>query len=169
MNNLCHFSLFSQPMMLNWDEFLRETAVFLLLDRSNHDRIVNRLTRQGETRLDVERTLTKVMPSAAKSSIRQRSTSFLPKIFYDDSFRKHAKILEKLKQNQHNEDFKRKQFGCLVDYSIVESLDEEIDEKLPKLKCSRRDDRNVVVDPWTSVKELQRLRRQPIGINASLS
>ena len=167
-------------MLLNWEEFLRETAIFFLLDRANENKTGSRTPRVGDSRSELEKKVTEPPSSApnfaVKPSVQQRrsrsqlpSTPFLPNIFYDESFRKHAKILGKLKQHDQEEDLRRKQYGSLLDYSIVESLDEEDDEKLPKLKCYRRDDRNVIVDPWTAVKDIQRLRTQPIGIKTSSS
>lgn len=163
-------------MMLNWEEFLRETAIFFLLDRFHSTRNENGTVRPGDVRSNdgkkpVE--TPKSPPNSVKSSSRTRpnrsqfpSTRFLPNIFYDESFRKHAKILEKLRQNEEDENIQRKQFGSVLNYSIVESLDEVDDEKLPKLKCHRRDDRNAIVDPWTAVKDLQQLRTQSIPIKA---
>jgi hypothetical protein len=87
----------------------------------------------------------------------------------DESFRKHGKILEKLNQRQQQEELKRKQLGSIVDWSIVESIDEEDDFKLPKLKPNARDERQTISEPWSMVKNIQQLRTQPILITTTIA
>ncbi len=47
-------------------------------------------------------------------------------------------------------------------FTILESVDEKQNINLPKLKPNARDDRKTIIDPWTSVNEMQRLRNEPI-------
>lgn len=85
----------------------------------------------------------------------------------DESFRKHGKILEKLNQKQIQDEIKRKQFGSVVDWSIIEDVDEENNLELPKLKPNARDERQTISEPWLMVKDMQQLRNQPVLITTT--
>ena len=79
---------------------------------------------------------------------------------------KYRRMIEKLNEQEYATELKRKQLGSLVNYSIVESIDEKENINLPKLKPNQRDHRYVVIDPWTSARDLERLRNQPILIKS---
>jgi hypothetical protein len=57
--------------------------------------------------------------------------------------------------------------GSIVDWSIVESIDEEENLELPKLKPNARDERQTVTEPWSMVKDMQHLRNQPLLITTT--
>jgi hypothetical protein len=84
----------------------------------------------------------------------------------NESFRKHGKILEKLNQRDQQEEFRRKQWGSLVDWSILEDMEEDQPE-LPKLKPNARDERQTISEPWSIVKDMQQLRNQPILVTTT--
>lgn len=90
-----------------------------------------------------------------------------PDFTVDESFRKHGKILEKLNQRQQQEELRRKQLGSVVDWSIMENVDEENNMESPKLKPNARDERQTISEPWSIVKDMQQLRNQPILITTT--
>ena len=85
----------------------------------------------------------------------------------DDLFRKHGHILQKLNHREQREEMRRKKMGSIVDWSIVESVEEEDTFELPKLKPNARDERQTVSEPWTVVKDMQQLRNQPVLITTT--
>lgn len=85
-----------------------------------------------------------------------------PDFSYDESFRKHGKILEKLNQRNQQEELRKKKFGALIDWSIVEDVGNEESFEVPKLKPNARDERQTISEPWTVVKDMEHLRTQPI-------
>ena len=163
--------------MVNWDEFLRETALLILLNRANDSKFSQLVPRVVLPRHLINLPVVSASPIlpavphkpvSRHSSLRDRtpSTPFLPHVADDQTFSKYARILAKLKQRDIEEDARRKYTGSLVDYSIVESVDEEENVNLPRLKPCARDDRLSVTDPWTAVKDIQRLRNQPILVRS---
>lgn len=164
---------FRKHKYLKWTEFLRDLSLLFLLNRSNDDVIFNQIRRASipPHLLQASIVSRSRFPSIIDSEqFKRRSTlsnSFVQQsvISCDDIFRKHAKVLQKLNQQYHNEEQRKKESGSDVCYSIVESLDEEQTQiHLPKLKFNRRDDRRTVTDPWTLVKEMEQLRNQPIFV-----
>ncbi len=85
----------------------------------------------------------------------------------DESFRKHGKILQKLNHQAQQEELRRKQLGSLVDWSIIEDIEEENNLELPKLKPNARDERQTISEPWVIVKDMQQLRNQPILVTTT--
>jgi hypothetical protein len=155
---------------MNWSDFLRELSLVILLNRCNDDVVSNQLrrgsipphllnapivSRSRFPSIDID------APSRSTFS-RSITPGATTNLSCDESFRKHAKILEKL-----NKEFKKKQMGSVANFTIVESLDEEENINLPKLKSNARDDRKAIIDPWTSVKEIEQLRNQPIFIRTT--
>jgi hypothetical protein len=57
--------------------------------------------------------------------------------------------------------------GSLVDWSIIESIDEEENFQLPKLKSNARDERQTISEPWSIVRDMQQLRTQPLLITTT--
>jgi hypothetical protein len=162
---------------MNWEEFIREISVLILLNRSNDD-ITSSKTRRAPipVHLAKEKHISQTnfpaieigLPSGlAFSRLNTPASVTLPNILCDDAFRKHAKILEKLNQRNRQDELKKKQMGSSMDCIIVESIEEENNIHLPKLKPNARDDRNAVVDPWTAVKEMQQLRNEPILVKTT--
>lgn len=158
--------------MINWSEFIRELSRLILLNRANND-VKSNQTRRAAIPAHLSNAL--VISRSQLSTARKRSPNrmILPRLntpgvpvvldmTCDESFRKHAKILEKLNRNHGQEASMRKQKGFFVDYTIVENNDEEENLNLPKLKANARDDRRTITDPWTSVKEIEQLRTKPI-------
>jgi hypothetical protein len=160
---------------MNWGEFLRELSLLILLNRSNDDVIISQgryatipphlanasvvlrpTVPYNDTDLPRKSTLTRSNTPA---------TPMLPNVTCDESFLEYAKVLEKLNKKNRSEEIQRKQMGS--NFTIVENLDEEDNINLPKLKPCARDDRRTITDPWTSVKEMQQLRNQPILIKTT--
>ena len=156
-----------KPSEIDWSEYLRGIALLILLNRCNDKKISNQSRRASIPRHLSDASiisLTRFSPREFRSSSRLAlSSSITPAPIAvrtpscDDVFIKHAKILEKLnrkteeKQTKHN-------------FIIVENLDEEENPNLPKLQLNRRDDRRVITDPWTSVKEIGQLRNELISL-----
>jgi hypothetical protein len=90
-----------------------------------------------------------------------------PDLSFDNSFRKHGKILEKLDQRRQQEELKRKQLGSSLEWAIVESIDEHDNLEIPKLKPNGRDERQSISEPWSVVKDMQRLRTEPILVTTT--
>jgi hypothetical protein len=90
-----------------------------------------------------------------------------PDFSVDNSFRKHGKVLEKLNRRSQQEELKRKQAGSVVDWIILEDIEEDDSFQLPKLKPNARDERQTVSEPWSVVKDMQQLRNQPILITTT--
>ncbi len=151
--------------MMNWSEFLRELSLLILLNRSNDDAIYSQLRRasvpahlsNASVVLRPRFSSVEINSSRRLTLSRSSNTPAIANvdISCDESFRKHAKILEKLNRQ---EEFK----SSLMNYTIVENIDEEDNINLPKLKSNARDDRRTITDPWTSAKEIEQLRNQPI-------
>lgn len=160
---------------MDWSDYLRELSLVILLNRRNDDIISNQLRRGS------------IPPHLLKAPIVSRSrfpsidmnapsrSTFLRSITpaaaatslsCDELFRKHAKILEKLNK-KNREGLKKKQMGSIMNFTIVENLDEEEKINLPKLKLNARDDRKAIIDPWTAVKEIEQLRTQPIFVRTT--
>lgn len=158
---------------MDWSDYLRELSLVILLNRCNDDVISNQLRRGSiPPHLSnvpiVSRSRFPSMdfdaPSRSTFSRSFTPTAAVANLPCDQLFRKHAKILEKLNQKNRNEEIKRKQ---LLNFTIVENLDEEENIKLPKLKTHARDDRKAITDPWTAVKEIEQLRNQPIFVKTT--
>ncbi|CAF3348328.1 unnamed protein product [Rotaria socialis] len=158
--------------LMNWSEFLREISLLILLNRSNgghaHQQaratipahLSNLLFFSGsKLSTNEEDSLSRVTFSRIETP---SASMFLPDISFDDSFRKHAKILEKLNKRDQQPISKRKQIGSSIYYTIIEDIEKKENINLPKLKLDARDDRRAITDPWTSVKEIQQLRNMPI-------
>ena len=160
-------------LFLNWSEFLRQLSLLILLNRSN-DELINNQLRRGSIPPHLSNALivSRSRFPSLKTDIPIRmnlSNSYTPTPNFscDEPFRKHAKVLEKLNQRYQQEEIRKKQMGSEVSYTIVESIDEEEDIKLPKLKINARDGRRVITDPWASVKEIEQLRNQPIFVKTT--
>ena len=159
---------------MNWTEFLREISLLILLDRSN-----NHVKGSEARRASIPPHLSNAqVVSSSKSSrveIASPSSSILsnprrlvlPNISYDESFRKHAKVLKKLNRKEREEDSKRKQLGTSINFTILENIEKEENGKLPKLKPNARDDRRTITDPWTSVADIQQLRNELILVKTT--
>ncbi len=160
---------------MNWGEFLRELSLLILLNRSNDD-VTNSQARQAAIPPHLSNASVILRPKfpPIENQLPRRltvtrtntpGTPMLPTITLDNSFRKHAKMLEKLTHKNRKDELIRKQMG--YNFTIVENLDEEDNINLPKLKPNARDDRRTITDPWTSVKEMQRLRNEPILVKTT--
>mgnify|MGYP006897425981 CR=1 FL=1 len=88
-----------------------------------------------------------------------------PESSLNEPFRKYGKVLEKLNQRNRDEELRKKRFGSLIDWSIVESIDDEDNFEVPKLKPNAKDGRQTISEPWTVVKEMQHLRNEPILVS----
>jgi hypothetical protein len=158
---------------MNWSEFLRELSLLILLNRSNDDVICSESRRASipahlSKASVVSRSIFPPIEIDAPSRLTfSRSYVSPTNVSCDGSFLKHAKILEKLNQRNRQEEFRRKQIGSLMNFTIVENLDEEENIYLPKLKSNARDDRKAIIDPWTAVKEIEQLRNQPILVKTT--
>ncbi|CAF3492489.1 unnamed protein product [Rotaria sp. Silwood1] len=164
--------------LMNWGEFIREISLLILLNRSNNN-ITNNQVRRATLPAHLTNAVVVSRPQLPSIGIDSSSrvqfsrldstpgTPMLPNISCDESFRKHAKILEKINKRDQQEELTRKKMGASMSFTIVESIDEEEDIKLPKLKSNARDDRRTITDPWTSVKELQQLRNQPVLVKTT--
>ncbi|CAF2669786.1 unnamed protein product [Rotaria sp. Silwood2] len=164
--------------LMNWGEFLREISLLILLNRSNKN-ITNSQVRRATIPVHLKDasvvSRSKLPPIGTDSSSRVTfsrlestpGTPMLPNISCDESFCKHAKILEKINKRDQQEQLTRKKMGSSTSFTIVESIDEEENINLPKLKSNARDDRKAITDPWTSVKEIQQLRNQPILVKTA--
>jgi hypothetical protein len=148
---------------MNWSEFLREISLLILFNRLNDDIICSQSRRAAipahlsNASVVTRSTLPPIevdSPSRLTFSRSNTPTGFIPS---DESFRKHAKILQKL----------NRQVDSLVNFTIVENIDENNNINLPKLKLNARDDRRTITDPWTSVKQIEQLRNQPILIKTT--
>jgi hypothetical protein len=155
---------------MNWSEFLREISLLILFNRLNDDitcsqsrraAIPAHLSNASVVKRSILPPIEVDSPSRLTFSRSNTPTGFIP---CDESFRKHAKILQKLNRQ---EEFKRKQIDSLVNFTIVENIDENNNINLPKLKLNTRDDRRTITDPWTSVKQIEQLRNQPILIKTT--
>ncbi|CAF1277786.1 unnamed protein product [Rotaria magnacalcarata] len=158
--------------LMNWSEFLRAISLLILLNRSNGGRAHQqaRATIPAHLSNSLFFSCSKLSTNEGDSlsrltfsRIETPSTSvFLPGISFDNSFRKHAKILEKLNKQNQQAISKRKHTGSLMNYTIIEDIEAKENINLPKLKPDARDDRRAITDPWTSVKEIEQLRNMPI-------
>ncbi|CAF1126597.1 unnamed protein product [Rotaria sordida] len=164
--------------VMNWGEFLSEIALLILLNRSN-DNIKRNQSRRATIPPHLSNASVVSRPEVSSTGIDSPSrvtlsrldstlgTPMLPNISCDESFRKHAKILEKLNKQNQQEELIRKKMGASMNFTIVENLDEEENINLPKLKLNARDDRRAITDPWTSVKEIQQLRNKPVLVKTT--
>lgn len=157
---------------MDWTEYLRGLALLLLLNRCNDNNICSQPRRASIPR-HLSNVSTMSLPGFSSNEFRSSSRLALSRSITpvtlvtrnpscDDVFIKHAKILEKLNRKDREDEFKKKQIGSLIQFTIVESLDEDENINIPKLKINGRDDRRTITDPWTSVKEMEQLRNQPI-------
>ena len=133
-----------------WEEFLRQISLLILLNRSNSDVKTQPTRRLSMANLDLDARRTKKPETFALTSSLETN--------FEQNFRKHEKILDKLQQRE--DEAKKK---SLNQCSVVECLDDEID--LPRLKSDARDERQTITQPWTIVKEMQHLRSQPVLIS----
>lgn len=161
-----------KPLVMDWTEYLRGLALVLLLNRCNDTKVYSQPRRASIPR-HLSNISTVSLPSFTSSEFRASSRFALSRSITpvtiaarnpscDDAFTKHARILEKLNRKTREEETKKKQMGSLVQFTIVENLDEEDNINIPKLKVNRRDDRRTITDPWTSMKEIGQLRNEPI-------
>ncbi|UJR38359.1 hypothetical protein I4U23_031029 [Adineta vaga] len=155
-----------KPSVVYWPEFLREIALFILLDRSNND-VRSNETRRASIPAHLSNASKVFYPtyqsnehdSTRRLTLSRSNTLVSPistHVSYDESFLKHAKLLQKINQT------KQKSYRILEEESDVKTM------KLPKLKVNARDDRRTITDPWTSVKEMQRLRNEPILLRSTI-
>ena len=162
---------------MKWPEFLREIALLVLLNRSNDD-VKSSQTRRATVPAhlaNIAKVLRPTFPSIGSDSSRRLSLarsntltrSVFPNTSCDASFCKYAKALEKLNQRNRSDESKRKQMDSSLNFTIVENHAEEKNINLPKLKSNARDDRKTIIDPWTSVKEMQQLRNEPILVTTT--
>jgi hypothetical protein len=158
------FSQIRKLSVMGWDEFLRQIAVPIILNRSNYD-----LKKSQARRASLPNQLPK---TTVISHMNLTTNNITPTVIItrgfsaDDSFRKHGKILQKLNRQYQKEELRRKQLGAVVDWSIVEDIKEDNFE-VPKLKPNARDERQTISAPWLVVKDMQQLRNQPILITTT--
>ncbi len=155
--------------VIGWDEFLRQIAVPIILNRSNYD-----LRNSQPRRASLPRPVPKTnvvshinLTSNNVGGITRPNLTLSAVVLSYESFRKHGKILEKLNQRNQQEELRRKQLGSLVDWSIVENIEEEDNFEVPKLKPNARDERQTINAPWSVVKDMQHIRNQPILITTT--
>ncbi|CAF1245647.1 unnamed protein product [Rotaria sp. Silwood1] len=159
--------------VISWDEFLRQVSILILFNRSNHDLKTSRPRRASIPRNLTQTTVISHINLTSHSVDLKKNIPITPTITpspdlsMDASFRKHGKMLEKLNQRYQQEELRKKQLGSLVDWSIVESIDEEENLELPKLKPNARDERQTICEPWSVVKDMEHLRTQPIFITTT--
>ncbi len=149
--------------VIGWDEFLRQISVLIILNRSNYDLRTNQPRRASIPKININLTSN----SINVNNVPKPSVTISPDFFANESFRKHGKILEKLNTRAQEEKYRRKQMGSLVDWSIVESIDEEEKFQLPKLKPNARDERQTISEPWSIVRDMQQLRNQPLIVTTT--
>ncbi|CAF2954013.1 unnamed protein product [Rotaria sp. Silwood2] len=159
--------------VISWDEFLRQVSVLIIFNRSNHDLLISRPRRASIPHNLTQATVISHINLTSHSIDLKKNVTITPTITispdlsFDSSFRKHGKILEKLNQRDQQEELRKKHLGSLVDWSIVESIDEEENLELPKLKPNARDERQTITEPWSVVKDMEHLRTQPILITTT--
>ena len=161
MNSLWVF-FFSKLSVIGWDEFVRQISVLILLNRSNYD-LKHNQTRRGSFSHHLPKNNI-VISHVNLTSNSINNLSIASEFSTDELFRKHGHILQKLNKRQQQEELNRKKMGSVVDWSIVESIDEEENLELPRLKPNARDERQTISEPWSVVKEMQQLRNQPLPI-----
>jgi hypothetical protein len=157
-----------------WPEFLREIALLILLNRSNDD-VTSSEARRAPIPAHLsyaEKVVRPTFPSdvSRRLSLTRSHTSIrpiFPNASCDKLFINHAKVLEKLNQRNRSEEFKGKKMNSSFNFTILESVDEKQNINLPKLKPNARDDRKTIIDPWTSVNEMQQLRNEPILVKTT--
>ena len=155
-----------------WEEFLREIALLLLFNRANKNKINNETQRAPKPRHLVDAPVViRSHPHLGYEGSEQLSTRsitppihFLPTLWMAKPFIKHARILGKISERDQSEQWRRTQLGLPVDAHIIETIDEQDEINLPKLKPTARDDRLATVDPWTSVKYMQQLRDECLPV-----
>ena len=151
--------------VVGWDEFLRQISILILLNRSNYDYRRPEAHRESLITHFVPRgSVVSHINLTSTSIVFNRQPSISSEIHVDESFRKHGKVLEKLQKQYEHEEAKRKRIGSLLDFSLVESFDEQNNAELPKLKTNRKDERRAVSEPWLVVKEMEQLRSLPVPI-----
>lgn len=158
--------------MIGWDEFLRQISVPIILNRSNYDLKKSQIRRGSIvphvskanviSHVNLTANNTTTVANVVRASVTI-STDFSA----DELFRKHGKMLQKLNARERQEELRRKQMGAIVNWSIVESVDEEENMETPKLKSNARDERQTISEPWTMVKDMQQLRNQPLLITTT--
>jgi hypothetical protein len=158
---------------MGWDEFLRQISVPILLNRINYD-LKNWQPRRAsipnhllKATVVAHINLTSSIIDVTKESTITPVVTTSPDFSVDNSFRKHGKVLEKLNRRSQQEELKRKQAGSIVDWAILEDIEEDDSFQLPKLKPNARDERQTVSEPWSVVKDMQQLRNQPILITTT--
>lgn len=148
---------------IDWSEYLRGLALVILLNRSNDQKISTQSRRASIPRHLSNASIVSLPREFHSSSRLTLSRSNTPAAIAmrtpscDETFVKHAKILEKTK---------KKSMGSVINFTIVENIDEEEERNvpIPKLQLNRRDDRRAITDPWTSVREIGLLRNEPISL-----
>jgi hypothetical protein len=161
-----------------WPEFLHEIALLILLNRSNDDVTSSQaLSASIPAHLSnavkvLRPTFSLIEGDVSRRLSLTRSHSSIRPIFpnasYNKLFSEHARVLGKLNQRNRSEEFKGKQMNSSLNFTIVESVDEKQNINLPKLKPNARDDRKAIIDPWTSAKEMQQLRNEPILVKTRM-
>jgi hypothetical protein len=159
--------------VMGWDEFLRQISVPIILNRTNYDLKTSQPRRASipnhllKAAVVAHINLTSSTIDLTKSLIATPVVTISPDLSIDDTFRKHGKVLEKLNQRSLQDEIKRKQAGSIVDWTIMEDVEEQESFELPKLKPNARDERQTVSEPWSVVKDMQQLRNQPILITTT--
>ncbi|CAF1154373.1 unnamed protein product [Rotaria sordida] len=159
--------------VISWDEFLRQVSVLIILNRSNHELKISRPRRASIPHNLIQATVISHINLTSNSIDVKKNVTITPTITispdlsFDASFRKHGKILEKLNQRNQQEELRKKHLGSLVDWSIVENIDDEENLELPKLKPNARDERQTISEPWSIVKDMEHLRTEPMLITTT--
>ena len=158
---------------MNWDGFLRHIVVPLILNRSNSNVKSNRPRRASIPRNLTQTTVISHINLISSSDDFKKNppvtptTTSSPDLSFNESFRKYGKLLKKLNQRDQQEEYRKKQYGSLVDWSIVESIEDEQNFEIPKLKPNARDERQTISEPWSVVKEMQHLRTEPLFVSTT--
>ncbi|CAF3080573.1 unnamed protein product [Rotaria socialis] len=159
--------------VVSWDEFLRQISVLLILNRSNYDLKNSRPRRASIPHNLTQATVVSHINFTSSSVDLRRNVAITPIVTtspdfsFDESFRKHGKILEKLNQRNQQEGIRKKHLGTSIDWSLVEDVGDEDNLELPKLKPNARDERQTISEPWAVVKAMEHLRTQPILITTT--
>lgn len=153
---------FSKLSVIGWDEFVRQISVLVLFNRSNYDLKQNQTRRGSLSYPQPKNNIVISHVNVPSNSIN--NLTIASELSTDELFRKHGHILQKLNRRQQQEEINRKKMGSIVDWSIVESVDEEENLELPRLKPNARDERQTVSEPWSVVREMQQLRNEPLPI-----
>ena len=155
-----------------WEEFLCEIALLLLFNRINKNKINNETQRASKpphlAHAAVATGSRRHPEYGGSEQLSTRSITppirFLPALWKAKPFIKHARILEKISERDQREEWRRTHLGLPAGVHIIETIDEQDEINLPKLKPTARDDRNATVNPWTSVKYMQQLRDECLPV-----